>query len=592
MIKKQLIRIGAIFAVGLAALTIASCESPMSTEAPPFEGILVTSVADSGPGSLRQAVIDAEPGEEIRFAQDMTITLEGDRRGIEIDKDITINGVGRTVVIEGSGEQRHFTHMPGGPYSLTIANLTLRNGEPRMGSLLPGGSIYVGGGSTATIDNVTFESNLGTNGGAIFVEQPHGTTTVHVTGSTFANNEARGSSGVGAPAGAGGAIFTFDTNLVIEDSVFEDNFTLNGNTQLAEAISGGAVAIFRGSQSVVRDSAFRRNRAGLSGGAINTYESSLDVIRSTFEENLAGLNGTQHLSGPHTGGAINAIGRTDEDYVLRIGLSRFVRNRAEGPENSSLSNPMFRGGAVSTLWQPLAVFSSEFFGNYVGDTGTDGVSASVNTNSGSAIYHVAWNATDGMVISSSTFVGNVASGAGYGAGTAQGSAVASESSSIVYDISFSTFADNQGTAGHSNFWFAGDNLYLIGSAFRDGSFALPDPPVDSADIRLVLDVIAPSDQIGEGSDWPGGNLNAVPDFLSPPFVGSDSVWGTEDDLYGDLAPFATSNLLNAGNADDLPPDIMDLNGNGNTSEPLPFDARGNPRQSGSAPDIGAYERQL
>ncbi|MFW5695870.1 MAG: hypothetical protein ACOCYB_11920, partial [Alkalispirochaeta sp.] len=117
-----------------------------------YDGPLVTSSADSGPGSLRQAVADAEPGEEIRFLEDMTITLTGDRRGIEIDKDIIINGINTSVVITTEGAQRHFTHMPGGPYTLTISNLTLRNGEPRTASLLPGGSIYVGGGSTATIE--------------------------------------------------------------------------------------------------------------------------------------------------------------------------------------------------------------------------------------------------------------------------------------------------------------------------------------------------------------------------------------------------------------------------------------------------------
>lgn len=52
-----------------------------------------------------------------------------------------------------------------------------------------------------------------------------------------------------------------------------------------------------------------------------------------------------------------------------------------------------------------------------------------------------------------------------------------------------------------------------------------------------------------------------------------------------------SPALDAGDASLLPKDLLDLNGNGNTSEPLPVDQRGLPRVSGAALDIGAYEHQ-
>src|SRR5262249_39420344 len=48
---------------------------------------------------------------------------------------------------------------------------------------------------------------------------------------------------------------------------------------------------------------------------------------------------------------------------------------------------------------------------------------------------------------------------------------------------------------------------------------------------------------------------------------------------------------NTGSTADLPPDSFDLNNNFDTSEPLPVDARGTPRVSGSAVDIGAVEAQ-
>jgi hypothetical protein len=556
---------------------------------PSFDGILVTSSADGGPGSLRQAVTDAQSGDEIRFASDMTIQLTGDRRGIEIDKDITINGTGRTVVIEGSGEQRHFTHMPGGPYTLTIANLTLRNGEPRMTDLLPGGSLYVAGGSTVTIENVTFTDNLGTNGGVVFVEYPGPTTTLNIVGSTFTDNEARGSSNSGGAAGSGGAVYVFDTNLTVTDSVFEDNFTIQGNPQQPDPISGGAVAINGGAKSVITDSTFRSNRAGLYGGAITARNSSLDVVGSLFEDNRGGVNGTQYLISAATGGAIHTLSQTGA-HVLLIGRSRFLRNRAEGPDNSG-SNRIFRGGAVSTWGHPVAVFSSEFFGNYVGDTGANGQSASIAANSGSAIYHVATGSTQGLVITSSAFVGNVASGADYGTETAQGSAVASESESILYDISFSTFAQNVGTPEHQHFWFAGEELHLTNSTFRFvdmdvNELTLPDP--QSSSNPLVQNVVAADGLAG----WPG-NTPEPPVFVRAPSPGPDATWGTADDDYGDLRPAGSSfeylsPLTDSGDVTYLPADWMDLDGDGNTTEPLPVDAAGRPRANGTI-DIGAYE---
>ncbi|MEL7168301.1 MAG: T9SS type A sorting domain-containing protein, partial [Bacteroidota bacterium] len=47
--------------------------------------------------------------------------------------------------------------------------------------------------------------------------------------------------------------------------------------------------------------------------------------------------------------------------------------------------------------------------------------------------------------------------------------------------------------------------------------------------------------------------------------------------------------LDAGDADALPPDTYDLDGDGDTAEPLPLDVLRLPRVSGAAPDFGAYE---
>src|SRR5690606_28030576 len=54
-------------------------------------------------------------------------------------------------------------------------------------------------------------------------------------------------------------------------------------------------------------------------------------------------------------------------------------------------------------------------------------------------------------------------------------------------------------------------------------------------------------------------------------------------------PQAGSVLIDAGSVADLPLDTYDLNGDGNTAEPLPVDAAGAARITGVAVDIGAVE---
>jgi len=549
------------------------------------DGVLVTSAADSGPGSLRQAMADADPGDEIRFAEDMTIVLEGDRRGIEVDKDIIVDGVGRSIAIETSGAQRHFTHMPGDTYELTLRNLTLRNGEPRhndTAALLPGGSIYIGMGSTATIENVVFADNLGTNGGAIFVEKSTiGNSTLTISGSTFSDNESRGASD--GALGSGGAVFAENAHIAVSDSTFENNRATDGHDVDRPSRSGGAILIAAGttekSTAVIRDSVFRNNEADRSGGAIMARNSDLDVVGSTFEGNLVGAPGTTLQDGQGAGAAITGWAGTPEfETVTRIGRTRFLRNRAEGPNNALGGGFPFRGGAVASSNSDLEIYASEFLGNYVGDTGREGDGDTDLAHSGAAVYQ----SRGDLVIASSTFVGNVSDGTG---SSYPRSAVVSDADTDNTDILFSTFASNQGQEGASHYDVDG-TLLLSSTIFDNDDFALPGSAA-SLTFRYNL---APNAQIGAGTDWDDNNINSVPNLAMGVVPGDDGVWGTADDYYGVLVPFAGTAANGAGNATDLPADTLDLDGDGNTAEPLPVDAAGLTRMVGAI-DIGARERQ-
>jgi hypothetical protein len=76
--------------------------------------------------------------------------------------------------------------------------------------------------------------------------------------------------------------------------------------------------------------------------------------------------------------------------------------------------------------------------------------------------------------------------------------------------------------------------------------------------------------------------NADPLFVRPPFAD-----GPAD--YGDLRLRVGSPAIDAGLASLLPPDVWDLDEDGDTTEVLPIDILGQPRVQGLEVDLGAYE---
>jgi hypothetical protein len=76
-------------------------------------------------------------------------------------------------------------------------------------------------------------------------------------------------------------------------------------------------------------------------------------------------------------------------------------------------------------------------------------------------------------------------------------------------------------------------------------------------------------------NWGIGNINANPMFA--------------DAANGDYHLLAESPCIDAGDNTALPPDTLDLDDDGDTEEPIPFDLDGSPRISGLAVDMGAYE---
>ncbi len=172
---------------------------------------VVTTTDDSGPGSLRQAVLDAADGDHIAFSPRLasqTIVLNSILP--EVDKQLTIDGrMAPMLSISGDGAYPSgFTVRSNG--QLTVLGLTFRDGVSFVG-----GAFFVDGGELL-LNGVTLVDNVSAGGGAI--ENLDGD--LIIANSTIHNNQSTD------PSLGGGAIYQWETGTpetIIYYSTITDN---------------------------------------------------------------------------------------------------------------------------------------------------------------------------------------------------------------------------------------------------------------------------------------------------------------------------------------------------------------------------------
>jgi surface protein len=229
----------------------------------------VTSTADSGAGSLREAVANASSGNVIVFDSNIagqTINLTST---ITIDKDLTIEGnAANPMVIDGGEAIRLFSLTSG---TFTIKNMTLQNGNVASG----GGAIQATGG-TLIAHTIVFKNNTAYYGGAVHANG--GATELVFDGCHFEENSA-GQSGQGNWAGA--AIYT-DIKVTIENSSIINNTCDPGNS-----VIGGAIVTGGAGPAIMRNSTCSGNYSGGYAGCITIQHSSSIIENSTIVNNTA-----------------------------------------------------------------------------------------------------------------------------------------------------------------------------------------------------------------------------------------------------------------------------------------------------------------
>jgi len=411
------------------------------------ETIVVGSTADSGAGSLRAAVADADSGDTIRFNSSILgriITLSSE---IVIDKALRIrgNGIGNTV-ISGGGTTRVFNVTTGDDVYIGILEIINGATDTNGGAVInPTGLLRLDGvrisGSTAA------GTGVGNGGGAVTSSGR-----LLVTASQFANNSAIGA------AGSGGAILSTGGGFAITNTSFTgntstraggaieisgdasgsllSNVTMTGNATGGAPGNGGGLHITGPSSIQVKGGTYINNTATREGGALWNGSGQMIVRGATIDNNTAsgpaaddGGGGIFNNGGTlkvfagtvitnnkadgmagSGGGIFNSVGGNLQ--IVRADISDNTANRAGGGiEDISGAGSLFTVGS-STI-DDNEVFTSPGNGGGIhigGDGNLSLFGGTVSGNKAGAEGGGIWNNLGTTVIFGATIAGNEAAG--------------------------------------------------------------------------------------------------------------------------------------------------------------------------------------
>jgi hypothetical protein len=325
-------------------LLLTTCPIPFAlaqrtTWRAPANIITVTNLNDSGPGSLRQALADANDGDTIDFAVTGTISLTSGE--LVIDKNITISGPGSnslTVRPSSGSFFRVFNVTPS--HSITIQGLTISFGYA---GFAQGGGIFLSDHVTATIADCSLTNNYtGDIGGAIFSEGYGGGAMLTLINSTISGNTA----GTAAHGGMGAGIYNNGATLTIINSIVSNNTAWFGSDYFGGY--GGGILSGGGGTLEISNTTISGNQTGLAGGGMSILSGTATIDNSTISDNTAGFE----FPPTGFGGGVWNFG------TLTVSNSTISNNQAHGSEFKGGGE----GGGIDDFGS-LEIRNSTFSGN-------------------------------------------------------------------------------------------------------------------------------------------------------------------------------------------------------------------------------------
>ncbi|HEY1855219.1 MAG TPA: choice-of-anchor Q domain-containing protein [Solirubrobacterales bacterium] len=330
----------------LAALILAAL--PAAATAAPA----VTTTADGGPGSLREAVALAAPGETITIPSGSYKLVLGE---LTIAKSLTLAGAGaKTTILEGGGASR-VIDATNAAAEVTISDLTIRGGHVHTGIAEGGGIFSQAGHLTLLRDTITENTSDATSPGAAGGIADGGGVTVHletnaaltVRDSTITGNVANASGDTGKPGGiaeGGGLYVRFSGAVEVSGSTISGNQALTRGGGIA---TGGGVFFSDNSQpgslstsTLSGNLAESGSDASGGGGFIITggpYPFALDRVTATGNSSVSG-NGMGEGGGLSLGGSANG--------AVRMIASTLAGNAANNGGNLGAGSELSIGDTV------------------------------------------------------------------------------------------------------------------------------------------------------------------------------------------------------------------------------------------------------
>lgn len=323
----------------------------------------VDSNQDQGQGSYRDAIEQANlsPGPHQIYFEDIPGGFITVREPVPvITSSVELIGLGKNrTILDGEGNKRVVAINPSTPVSVSLRDLTLRNGSNDAGGCLYasrvtlmlervritgcsarfGGGIYAADQSTLTITGSRIDHNTATFSGA-------GLTTINIpvriTSSEIDHNVLAG----GGYVSGGGASISGGSYATIVKSYFHHNSSKTTDVGAPGSGSTGGGLALSSVDSTIEDSTFSSNSAmygagiaqtGISSSPIQTWIIGSTIARNSGRSSLQALVGTLYLgfstvtdARPSTGEAGGAAVSSFSDVVMYLEANVLAANYLSG----------------------------------------------------------------------------------------------------------------------------------------------------------------------------------------------------------------------------------------------------------------------